>query len=154
MRTLRRAGIFGFSALLLLMCFWLTGCQLSGTFSVSKMPGGAGLGMEYERLNGRKTAELGLSEGDRVRVSLLHTAGQVDVVLCREGDDHSQEWNLSGHCNGSSGDGEGPFHSARGGIGRQMKSSLCGGVHLPLRTGQDMHPVHHGIRQISQFGRL
>ena len=87
MRTLRRAVKFGFSALLLLMCFWLTGCQLSGTFSVSKRPGGAGLGMEYERLNGRKTAELGLSEGDRVRVSLLHTAGQVDVVLCREGDE-------------------------------------------------------------------
>ena len=41
--------------------------------------------MEYSILNREESAALSLTEGDRLRISLSHTEGSVDVIVRLEG---------------------------------------------------------------------
>ena len=43
--------------------------------------------MEYSVLNREESAEMELAEGDRIQVSISHTAGNVDVTVGRDGEE-------------------------------------------------------------------
>ena len=67
------------------MLFLLTGCGTESLFDGSRVSDASGFRMEYSILNREESADLNLTEGDRLKVSLSHTAGYVDVTVGMEG---------------------------------------------------------------------
>ena len=75
------AGVCMFAA----MIFLLAGCGTGSVFDGSRVSDTSGFRMEYSILNREESADLNLTEGDRLRVSLSHTEGTVDVTVGMEG---------------------------------------------------------------------
>ena len=75
------AGICLLSAML----FLLTGCGTGSVFDGSRVSDTSGFRMEYSMLNREESADLNLTEGDILQVSLSHTEGYVDVIVQPEG---------------------------------------------------------------------
>ena len=75
------AGICLLAALL----FLLTGCGSGSVFEGSRVSDASGFRMEYSILNREESADLTLTEGDRLPVSMSHTEGYVDVTVQPEG---------------------------------------------------------------------
>lgn len=71
--------------LLAAMLFMLTGCGTGSVFDGSRVSDASGFRMEYSILNREELADLNLSEGDRLQVSLSHTEGYVDVTVSMTG---------------------------------------------------------------------
>ena len=71
--------------LLSAMLFLLTGCGTGSVFDGSRVSNASGFRMEYSMLNREESADLNLTEGDRLQVSLSHTEGYVDVIMQPEG---------------------------------------------------------------------
>ena len=71
------AGIF----MLAVMIILLTGCGTGSVFDGSRVSDASGFRMEYSILNREESADLNLTEGDRLRVSLSHTEGSADVIV-------------------------------------------------------------------------
>ena len=67
------------------MIFLLTGCSTGSVFDGSRVSDASGFLMEYRILNRAESADLNLTEGDCLLVSLSHTAGSVDVTVGMEG---------------------------------------------------------------------
>ena len=67
------------------MLFLLTGCGTGSVFDGSRVSDASGFRMEYSILNREESADLNLTEGDRLRVSLSHTEGSADVIVGMEG---------------------------------------------------------------------
>ena len=67
------------------MLFLLTGCRTGSVFDGSRVSDASGFRMEYSILNREESADLNLTEGDRLRVSLSHTEGSADVIVGMEG---------------------------------------------------------------------
>ena len=67
------------------MIFLLTGCGTGSVFDGSRVSDASGFRMEYSILNREESADLNLTEGDRLRISLSHTEGSVDVIVRLEG---------------------------------------------------------------------
>ena len=75
------AGICLLSAML----FLLTGCGTGSVFDGSRVSDASGFRMEYSILNQKESADLNLTEGDFLQVSMSHTEGYVDVTVQPEG---------------------------------------------------------------------
>ncbi len=69
------------------MLFVLTGCGTGSVFDGSRVSDASGFQMEYRILNREEAADLTLTEGDCLRVSLSHTEGHIDVTVGMEGKD-------------------------------------------------------------------
>ena len=85
--TARPSGLkaaVGF-CMLVAMLFLLAGCGTGSVFDGSRVSDESGFRMEYSILNQEKSADLNLTEGDRLQVSLSHTEGSVDVTVQPEG---------------------------------------------------------------------
>ncbi len=67
------------------MIFLLTGCGAGSVFDGSRVSDASGFRMEYSILNREESADLTLTEGDRLRISLSHTEGTVDVTVGMDG---------------------------------------------------------------------
>ena len=67
------------------MIILLTGCGTGSVFDGSRVSDASGFRMEYSILNREESADLNLTEGDRLRVSLSHTEGSADVIVLLEG---------------------------------------------------------------------
>ncbi len=67
------------------LLFLLTGCGTGSIFDGSRASDASGFRMAYSMLNREEAADLNLAEGDRLRVSLSHTEGYVDVTVGLEG---------------------------------------------------------------------
>ena len=67
------------------MIILLTGCGTGSVFDGSRVSDASGFRMEYSILNREESADLNLTEGDRLRVSLSHTEGSADVIVGMEG---------------------------------------------------------------------
>ena len=76
-----RAGICMLAAVLVL----LAGCGTCSVFDGSRASDTSGFRMEYGVLDREESAGLELTAGDRLRVSLSHTKGTVDVAVGMEG---------------------------------------------------------------------
>ena len=85
--TVRQSGLKQAACVCMLaaMIFLLTGCGPGGVFDGSRVSDASGFRMEYSILNREESAELNLTEGDRLRISLSHTEGSVDVTVGMEG---------------------------------------------------------------------
>ena len=77
------AGICLLAALL----FLLTGCGTGSVFDGSRTADASGFRMEYGILDREDSADLALTAGDRLQVSLSHTEGTVDVTVALKGKD-------------------------------------------------------------------
>lgn len=77
-RKIRRAAGICLAALVAIL---LTGCGKTGVFDGSRTTNEAGFQMEYSVLNREETAEIELSEGERLQVQLAHDKGNVDVTI-------------------------------------------------------------------------
>lgn len=75
------AGVCVLAATLLL----LTGCGPGSFFEGARKSDTSGFRMEYSILNREESADLNLTEGDRLKVSLSHTEGTVDVTVRLKG---------------------------------------------------------------------
>ena len=71
--------------LLSVILFLLSGCHTDSVFDGSRVSEASGFRMEYGILNQEESADLNLTEGDRLKVSLSHTEGFVDVTVGMEG---------------------------------------------------------------------
>ena len=67
------------------MLFLLTGCGTGSAFDGSRVSDAFGFRMEYSILNREESADLNLTEGDHLQVSLSHTEGTVDMTVSMEG---------------------------------------------------------------------
>ena len=67
------------------MLFLLTGCGAGNVLDGSRASDASGFRMEYSILNREEPADLNLTEGDRLKVSLSHTEGSVDVIVGMNG---------------------------------------------------------------------
>ena len=67
------------------MIFLLTGCGTGSVFDGSRGSDASGFRMEYSMLNQEESADLNLTEGDRLQVFLSHAEGTVDVTVGMEG---------------------------------------------------------------------
>ena len=67
------------------MLFVLAGCATGSVFYGTRESGTLGFRMKYSVLNKEETADLNLTEGDSLEVSLSHTEGSVDVSVGMEG---------------------------------------------------------------------
>jgi len=67
------------------MLFLLTGCGTDSVFEGSRVSDASEFRMEYSILKQEESADLNLTEGDRLKVSLSHTEGFVDVTVGMEG---------------------------------------------------------------------
>ena len=67
------------------MIILLTGCGTGSVFDGSRVSDAYGFRMEYSILNQKESADLNLTEGDFLQVSLSHTEGYVDVIVQPEG---------------------------------------------------------------------
>ena len=71
--------------MLFAMLFLLAGCGAGSVFDGSRVSDASGFRMEYSILNQEESADLNLTEGDRLQVSLSHTEGSVDVTVQAKG---------------------------------------------------------------------
>ena len=69
----------------LLVMGLLTGCGKESVFNGSRVSDETGFRMEYTVLNRTDTADMELSEGEELRVTISHTAGNVDVTVGQPG---------------------------------------------------------------------
>ena len=67
------------------MIFLLAGCGTGSVFDGSRVSDTFGFRMEYSILNREESADLTLTEGDCLLVSLSHTEGTVDVTVGMNG---------------------------------------------------------------------
>ena len=67
------------------MIILLTGCGTGSVFDGSRGSDASGFRMEYSMLNQEESADLNLTEGDHLQVSLSHTEGTVDVTVGMNG---------------------------------------------------------------------
>ena len=67
------------------MLFLLAGCGAGSVFEGSRVSDASGFRMEYSILNQKESADLNLTEGDFLQVSMSHTEGYVDVTVQPEG---------------------------------------------------------------------
>ena len=67
------------------MLFVLIGCGTGSVFDGSRVSDASGFQMEYSILDHVESADLDLTEGDRLKVTLSHTEGSVDVSVGMEG---------------------------------------------------------------------
>ena len=67
------------------MILLLTGCGTGSVFDGSRGSDASGFRMEYSMLNQEESADLNLTEGDRLQVFLSHAEGTVDVTVGMEG---------------------------------------------------------------------
>ena len=67
------------------MIILLTGCGTGSVFDGSRVSDASGFRMEYSILNREESADLPLTEGDRLQITLSHTEGSVDVIVRLEG---------------------------------------------------------------------
>ena len=67
------------------MLFLLIGCGTGSVFDGSRVSDTFGFRMEYSILNREESADLNLTEGDHLQVSLSHTEGTVDVTVGMNG---------------------------------------------------------------------
>ena len=67
------------------MIILLTGCGTGSVFDGPRVSDASGFRMEYSILNREESADLNLTVGDRLRVSLSHTEGSADVIVGMEG---------------------------------------------------------------------
>ena len=83
----RQPGLKAAAGICLLsgMLFLLTGCGKGSAFDGSRVSDTSGFRMEYSMLNREESADLNLTEGDCLQVSLSHTEGTVDVTVQPEG---------------------------------------------------------------------
>ena len=75
------------SAILLAICLLLSGCGGKTTFDGSKTSDETLFRMEYSILDKEESAEMKLTEGDQIQVHISHLAGNVDVIVGRNGED-------------------------------------------------------------------
>ncbi len=71
--------------LLAAMLLLLTGCGTGRVFDGSRVSDASGFRMEYGMLNREESADLNLTAGDRLQVSLSHAEGTVDVTVTPAG---------------------------------------------------------------------
>ena len=88
-RTARQRGMKAMTGICMLaaMLFMLTGCGTGGVFDGARVSDASGSRMEYGILNKEESADLNLTEGDRLQVSLSHTQGTVDVTVGMDGNE-------------------------------------------------------------------
>lgn len=67
--------------------FILTACGTQSVFDGSRTSNASEFLMEYRTLNREESADLDLSAGDRLQVSLSHTKGSVDMTVGMAGKD-------------------------------------------------------------------
>ena len=86
-KTVRQSGLKAAACVCALaaMLFLLTGCGTGSAFDGSRVSDASGFRMEYSILNREESADLNLTEGDRLQVLLSHTEGTVDVTVRLEG---------------------------------------------------------------------
>ena len=75
------------TAILLAICFLLSGCGGKSTFDGSRTSDETGFRMEYSILDKEESVELKLTEDDQIQVHISHTAGNVDVIVGQNGED-------------------------------------------------------------------
>ncbi len=80
-------GAAGMVLLLLAASFLLAGCGQPSSFEGSRTSSQDGFWMEYAILDRTETADFSLKEGDQLQVSMLHTAGDVDLTVGKAGDE-------------------------------------------------------------------
>ena len=86
-KCFKMKGKQAISAILLVMCLLFAGCEGKSTFDGSRTSGETEFRMEYSILDKEEAAELNLTEGDRIQVSISHTAGNVDVTVGLNGEE-------------------------------------------------------------------
>ena len=67
--------------MLAVILIMLTGCRTSSVFDGSRVSNSSGFQMEYSILNREESADLNLTEGDKLQVSLSHAKGTVDLTV-------------------------------------------------------------------------
>ena len=72
---------------MLAACLLLSGCGGKSTFDGSRTSDETGFRMEYSILDKEESAELILTEDDQIQVHISHTAGNVDVIISRDGEE-------------------------------------------------------------------
>ncbi len=75
------------SVILLVMGLLLTGCGRKNTFDGSRISNETEFRMEYSILDREESAEMKLTEGDRIQVHISHTSGNVDVIVGENGEE-------------------------------------------------------------------
>ena len=75
------------SVILLVIGLLLTGCGRKNTFDGSRISNETEFRMEYSILDREESAEMKLTEGDRIQVHISHTAGNVDVIVGENGEE-------------------------------------------------------------------
>jgi hypothetical protein len=90
-RTLSERGIKHktviLCGLLLAICLSLTGCAKRITFDGSRIFNETEFRMVYSILDKEESAEMELTEGEQIQVSISHTAGNVDVTVGQNGEE-------------------------------------------------------------------
>ena len=86
------------TAILLAICFLLSGCGRKSTFDGSRTSDETGFRMEYSILDKEESVELKLTEDDQIQVHISHTAGNVDVIVGQNGEDPIIQRNRTGKC--------------------------------------------------------
>ena len=71
--------------MLFAILFLLAGCGTGSVFDGSRVSNASKFQMDYSLLNREETADLELSAGDQLQVTLSHTKGYVDVAVGMEG---------------------------------------------------------------------
>ena len=69
------------AAVMLAVCLLLSGCGEKSAFDGSVTSDETGFRMKYGFLDREESAELKLTEGDRIQVHISHAAGNVDVTV-------------------------------------------------------------------------
>ena len=75
------------SAILLAACLLLSGCGGKSAFDGSRILSETVFRMEYSILDREESAEMKLTEGDRIQVHISHTSGNVDVIVGENGEE-------------------------------------------------------------------
>ena len=75
------------SVILLVMGLLLTGCGQKNTFDGSRISNETEFRMEYSILDREESAEMKLTECDRIQVHISHTSGNVDVIVGENGEE-------------------------------------------------------------------